>query len=331
VVRSGHGLIYDIGGDRIVELNSVSGRPLWSYSPPEGRFSSNVVALGELLFFAGHGPGPCRPIYALKAETRKLVWSKGYGSCELWTDGQRLYLQGESGDGIRALAPATGKELWRAEDETPEFVKALVIRGGRIYTKDRIVDAKTGKTILWMPNYPYISSLLPTDDTVFTGTTNGTLNAIDLSNAKERWHSHPTEGYEIIAIVSSDQLVYAVAYEETSSGARARNASLQAFRYDNGQLRWSYPIHSCCQNLDYYPIGEGGGKLFLLTPEGEKSGTKLIALDGETGKWLWTYQSEATLQGPPAFEGERLYVTDSNGGLTALDASTGKSIWKYQP
>ncbi len=328
VIQSAQGIVYNTGG-AIAYLNSMTGKPFWSYSPTKGRVSSNIVTLGDLLFFAGNTAGPCGPIYAVEATTRKIAWSDSYSSCRLWTDGRLLYLQGSSGDGVRALVPTTGGEVWHAEDETPEFVQTLVIQSSRIYTNDRILNAETGQTIRWLSKHTYLLNILPTRDILFTSSTGGSLDAINISDGSERWHSDPLEGYELNAIRASDQIVYATTYEGSATGAR--NGILRAFQSDNGRLRWSYSLHSCCQNLDYSPIAEMGGTLFLLTPVNARSGTKLIALDGHTGKLLWSYHSEVTLNGPPAVEGGHLYLTTSKGELVAMDPATGKSIWKYEP
>lgn len=328
VARSAGGIVYNTG-DAIVQLNPATGKPLWIYSPAKGRISSNIVTLDNLLFFTGNTAGPCGPIYALDGSTRKVVWSMSYSSCKLWTDGRLLYLQGDSGDGVRALIPTNGKQEWSAEDETPTFVQALVTQSSRIYTDDRILNERTGQTILWLSKHSYLPSFLPAGDILFTGTRDGSLNALDISNASERWHSQRLKGWEVNAILTSDGLVFATAYEGNATSSR--NGILRAFRLDNGQLRWSYPLHSCCQNLPPSPIAEAGGKLFLLTPKDAKSGTTLIALDGQTGKPLWSHESETTLNGPPAVEGEHIYLTDSKGGLIALDSATGRSLWKYEP
>ena len=96
----------------IVKLNVKTGKPLWTFSPPKGWIGSNLIILGSRIFFSGNAWSPCGPVYALEKDTGKVLWSQEYSSCRIWSDGQRLYLQGDSGDGVRALDSAT--EIGRA-------------------------------------------------------------------------------------------------------------------------------------------------------------------------------------------------------------------------
>jgi outer membrane protein assembly factor BamB len=319
----------------IIALNVETGKPLWTYSMQKGWVASNLVTLGSRVFFASNTAGPCAPVYAIGTGTQKIEWSKDYGSCPIWSDGRRLYLQGGNGDGdgIIAVDPATGKELWHAEGETSRFVQTLVVRNGRIYTDDRVLDAKTGKTLLWWPKDSSISGITATDSVVviggYIGGRNGVLSAYNATTLEKEWQSTLLAGKDIVSAVAADKLVYVVGY--TGSATSARDGVLQAFDANTGQPEWSYQIHSCCQNLDVLPVSVRENALFLVEPADAQSGSKLVALGPATGKPLWSFQSAATLQGPAYPHGWRVYVTDSQDKVIALDTATGRSAWAYQP
>lgn len=142
-------------GAHVVRLDAMTGHLLREYSLPSSRVASNVVVVNNTIFASGDTSGPCGPIYALSGESSKILWSANYSSCLLWSDGQRLYIQGQGGNGLKALSLATGKELWNADSTSPRFVDRLQIYGGRIYTRDRILNVSTGKTIAWLPRACY--------------------------------------------------------------------------------------------------------------------------------------------------------------------------------
>jgi outer membrane protein assembly factor BamB len=328
-VAASKGTLYYDAASVIVGLNSETGKPLWTFSIPKGWVASNLVTVGSLIFFAGNTAGPCGPIYAMNTETRQVVWSRDYSSCAIWSDGLRLYLQGGSGDGIRAVDPATGRDLWRAEDDRPQFVQTLVVRNGRLYTNDRVLEAETGKTVEWWPNDYDVSTLAASDSDLFIGGQNGILSAADATTLKERWRSTILAGKEIVAVLACDQFAYAVGYVGDSTSAR--DGILMAFDTSDGQQKWSYQIHSSSRNLDLSPASIQGNQLFLLKPSDGKSGTEVVALDRTTGKRLWSFQSEDALQGPPFPEGRYIYIKNSVDTLLSLEESTGKRVWAYRP
>jgi len=330
LVAAGRGaLFYNRVPTGIVKLDAQTGQPLWTFSPPKGWVASNLVTTRSLLFFAGNTAGPCGPIYAVDTESGQTKWSKDYSSCRLWSDGQRLYIQGATGDGVRALDPMTGQQLWLAEDETPQFVLNLVVRNGRVYTNDRVLDAETGKTLFWWPKEAAISSLLAGDSLVYAAGRSGVVTAYGATAQQKEWQSKLLAGERIVIFATASELVYAVGYAGNSM--KARDGILQAFHANSGEPKWQYRIQSCCQDLDASPVGVGGSVLFLLKPLDAESGTELVALDAATGKLLWSFQSTVTLQGPPFPRRPNVYVVDAQGTLVALEASTGRRVWAYKP
>jgi len=55
----------------------------------------------------------------------------------------------------------------------------------------------------------------------------------------------------------------------------------------------------------------------------------LFVLDRADGKIVWKWKGEGSVDRPPAFDGERVYVATSQDKLYALDAATGKPAWSY--
>lgn len=145
------GVLYYNSTSQIIALNAGSGRHLWTYSLPKSWIASNLLTLGSQLFFTDNAYDTCAPFYAISMKTHKIIWSKNYDSCLIWSDGKQLYFQAGSrdGNGIISVNPVLGDVLWRAKGERSRFVQTMIVSNNRIYTNDRVIDVKTGKTLYW--------------------------------------------------------------------------------------------------------------------------------------------------------------------------------------
>jgi glucose dehydrogenase len=92
-------------------------------------------------------------------------------------------------------------------------------------------------------------------------------------------------------------------------------------------VRWSYQV----------PGGGGGGTIASTTPlvvDGVmyfNAGSQLFALDGATGKELWTFQADPPFRGSgrgPVYADGRIYAF-GNSELYAVDAKTGKPVQSF--
>ncbi|MCE9546037.1 MAG: PQQ-binding-like beta-propeller repeat protein [Planctomycetia bacterium] len=57
---------------------------------------------------------------------------------------------------------------------------------------------------------------------------------------------------------------------------------------------------------------------------------KVVALDIDTGRELWTFYCDGPVRFPPAALGERIFVASDDGWLYALDAADGSVAWKFR-
>lgn len=56
---------------------------------------------------------------------------------------------------------------------------------------------------------------------------------------------------------------------------------------------------------------------------------KLLALDTETGKMLWTFYTEGPIRFSPVATESRVYLVSDDGFLYCLDSETGQLVWKF--
>jgi outer membrane protein assembly factor BamB len=80
----------------------------------------------------------------------------------------------------------------------------------------------------------------------------------------------------------------------------------------------------------YTPPQAQDGSLFLTSLQ--PSGPNLFALDGQTGKKLWSYATQGAIGIPPTLGKTQVFVASDIGNthyLRAIDAKTGLLIWQY--
>lgn len=56
----------------------------------------------------------------------------------------------------------------------------------------------------------------------------------------------------------------------------------------------------------------------------------IYALSLDSGKTLWTFNTEAGVKAAPAYRDGKIYVGDLNGRFHCLDAATGKHVWGFE-
>jgi alcohol dehydrogenase (cytochrome c) len=104
----------------------------------------------------------------------------------------------------------------------------------------------------------------------------------------------------------------------------------------NEKLRLAYALN-LHQPMTYHieKAAYPGGKLWLggafKVIEGEKQWGRLAAVNVDTGKMAWKFDTEQPLMGAAlATGGDLVFYGEGNGLFRALDARTGKLLWEYQ-
>ncbi|MFN7878236.1 MAG: PQQ-binding-like beta-propeller repeat protein [Pirellula sp.] len=99
-------------------------------------------------------------------------------------------------------------------------------------------------------------------------------------------------------------------------------------RYTARVQAWDDPLNQDLMTFDknFEPIALNG-KLFV--PFNEEC--KLVALDIQSGKSLWTFYAEGPIRFAPAGWKDKLFVVSDDGFLYCLSEADGSVLWKYSP
>src|SRR5205814_10059987 len=57
--------------------------------------------------------------------------------------------------------------------------------------------------------------------------------------------------------------------------------------------------------------------------------SRIVALDGRTGKRLWSYQAKGWIYGAAAIAGERLFIGSQDFTMACLNKRTGEKLWQF--
>jgi outer membrane protein assembly factor BamB len=287
-------------------------------------------------------------------EALKKRWETpvGAGHASPVVSGNRVVAIAREGDQeiVRALAVATGKELWRAAYSAPYIVHPAAqshgpgpkstpaIAGGRVFTFGiggilSAFDLASGR-LLWrvpapgvLPQYGTATSPLVDAASIIVhvgGHDSGALTSFDAATGKPRWQWNgdgPGSGSPIIATFGGVRQVIT----QTQKLLVGLNAS-------NGALLWQLPFTTDFDQNAFTPI------VFqdLLINAGLDQPLTAIRPKLDGGKWIaetvWTNLQSPMFMSSPVLIGGTIYglTLRSKGQFVAIDATSGKTLWNTQ-
>ena len=239
--------------------------------------------------------------------------------------GAFVYLALQSGK-LLSLDHTSGKLRWQAQLNSyvsrPLAIAAAIIVAATASQHLYAIDAASGKT-LWLydsdSNADVIvqgaAPLLIADKTVYYGTADGKLVALDLLRGKQLryWSPAPATGrfHGIVgqlALPTPDTLVF--------STAAGLVGALDP-RNDSNQLKWQHQLSAITTSVCR------GDICYLGLAKGE-----VVALDNRDGRVRW----HKTLGWSPTYivphRDTHLYVSGSNGFITKLRITHGSRVWQ---
>jgi outer membrane protein assembly factor BamB len=97
--------------------------------------------------------------------------------------------------------------------------------------------------------------------------------------------------------------------------------------YTPREMVWDDPLNHDLMQYDkvFEPIVIGN-TLFI----GFNDQDKVVALNTDTGKEIWTYYADGPVRLPIAYYNDKIYFTSDDGYLYCLSAQKGKMIWRFR-
>jgi outer membrane protein assembly factor BamB len=328
---------------------------------------------------------------AAPREFHRVKWHFPTGarivSSASWHDGAVIF--GSDDGNVYAVDAATGKQRWMLRTggpvaSTPAIAngKAYVVSDdGRLYA----IDASTGE-LLWkfatqgekrfeakglhgmQPSSQtfadmfdvYRSSPTVVDGTVYFGSGDGNVYAVDASNGAQKWkfgtgdvvHASPAVAGGMVYVGSWDGRFYAL---DAATGAQrwmfqggvdplmhnqqgfqsspavvdgvvytgSRDANVYALDARTGAEKWRFPTAASWVNAS--PAVDRGRVWFATSDS-----SLLHAVDAATGKGVQQHDSRAYVFSSPVVAGDVVLTAVLNGSLQARDRESGALLWQFQ-
>jgi outer membrane protein assembly factor BamB len=310
-------------------LERRTGNLAWKV-PADGAINSSPAVAGSLVYFTSQRG----TMYAVALADGRLRWSAAPGASlpPAWAGASGIDYYGSSpvvhGDLVFAGAPDgvlyafdrfSGSVKWRGRTEgrihsSPAVGSGIVVVGsfdGSVYAFDLVSGARrwrfdtTGRGFeseqFGFDRRSIVASPALTDSTVFIGSRDGHLYAIDLRQGTERWRvSHDGGSWSIASPGVDDSLVY-----DASSDARF----VHALRASTGERLWRVSTPGAVWSSPAL----AGHALFL----GDGSGS-VHAIDRANGRIHWSYRTGGPVMSSPSVSDGVLYVGSADGAVYAL-------------
>jgi eukaryotic-like serine/threonine-protein kinase len=167
-----------------------------------------------------------------------------------------------------------------------------------------------------------VSSPVIAGQTVYIGSSDGRLYAIDVTSGQQLW-----------AFDAGSPVQSSAAVDERRVYFGARNGVYFAVNAGTGMLEWRFntgkeiPLIWGHESGDYYvssPVSADGVVVF-----GSGDG-KVYALASRTGREIWHAQTQGRVRTSPAVSGGAVYVGSMDGRVYAFDLHTGRELWRYE-
>jgi outer membrane protein assembly factor BamB len=213
-----------------------------------------------------------------------------------------------------SAAPGTNQILWSyttsgAVESSPAVVNGTVFVG----SDDGNVYALNLSTGAKIWNYTtgniVGSSPAVAKNEVYVGGWNHEVYALNASTGAKLWN-YSTGSY----VFSSPTLAYGKVY------VGSQNFGVYALNASTGKRVWNYTTGASVQSSP----AVAGGVVFVGSDD-----DKVYALNASTGVLVWSYATGGMVESSPAVAGGVVFVGSYDDKVYALSASTGKQLWSY--
>ena len=287
-------------------LDLEAGTQKWKFAN-EARVTSSPAVDGGVVYFGSYDGA----FYAVDAASGKLKW-------KFQTAGERRF----AAKHLHGSLPA-GETM---PDPFDMYLSSPAVSGGAVYfgSGDGNVyslDAASGK-LNWKFQTGDVVHASPaiSGGTVFIGSWDSFFYALDATTGKERWRfktgddpdTHNQVGMQSSAAVS-DGVVY----------FGCRDSNLYAVDAATGQKKWAFNTKG---SWVITSPAVRGGKVYFATSDSEM----FYEVDAKSGAPIFSLKLDWPIFASPALAGNFVYVGSQSGKLFAIDLQTQKPAWTFQ-
>jgi outer membrane protein assembly factor BamB len=159
------------------------------------------------------------------------------------------------------------------------------------------------------------------DGTVYIGSGDGLLYALDASTGAQRWRFRTGRAISSTPAVA-DGLVFVGSRDNTFWAVDERTGE-ERWRLETGR---DVPFPWGFESGDLYTSSPAwaGGTLYFGSGDG-----RVYAVDPKSGRIRWRFSTRGRVRSSPAVADGRLYTGSADGTLYALDAKSGRELWRF--
>jgi outer membrane protein assembly factor BamB len=321
-------------------------RVKWKFQTGDRIVSSPVYRDGTIYFGSDDGN-----VYALAATDGRQLWKRTTGgpvSATPAVSGDMLYVGSYDGK-LYALDARTGAPRWKFSTQGERRFEAPGLHGMQPKTQT-IAD----------PFDVYLSSPVVAGGSVYFGSGDGNLYALDAASGQLKWkfhtgdvvHASPAYADGVVFVGSWDSYFYAVDAATGAEKWRFHGGEDPAFHnqvgFQSSPAVVDGVVYTGCRDSNLYALDVATGKekwrfnaagSWIITSPAVVGGKVVAAtsdsslflvLDAKDGKPLVKQEGKAYVFASPAVAGDIAYVGVLNGTLEARDLATGDVLWEFR-
>jgi len=335
-----HSGVYDAEGARQFH------RVRWAFPTGDRVISSPVLQDGTLYFGSDDGS-----VYAVDAASGRQVWrhaTQGPVSSTPAIAGDTLYVGSYDGR-FYALDARTGATRWKFRTEGEKRFEAKGLHG------------RTPANQTYFDNFDiFLSSPVVAGDSVYFGSGDGHLYALDRGAGTVRWkfrtgdvvHASPAYADGVLYFGSWDSNFYAVDAKTGQEKWRFHGGEDPVIHnqvgFQGSAAVADGVVYVGCRDSNIYALDAATGKekwriynggSWVITSPAVLGGKVVFAtsdtalfhvVEAATGKPLAKQQAKAYMFGSPAIARGVVYQPVLNGTLEARDLATGDLLWEFR-
>ncbi|MGL4670223.1 MAG: PQQ-binding-like beta-propeller repeat protein [Methanobacteriaceae archaeon] len=287
--------IYVISENGLLKsIDMETGTENWDYQF-EGDVTASLVLKNNTVFVASHSGH----IYAYNVKDKKLEWKFNTESSIKSTpiiNGDNIYFGADNGK-VYSLKVSDGSKNWESDI------------GGEIRSSPTI-DTGSSSTI---NSTNSTVNEVSTSNTLFIGSNEGVLSAIDIATGDVIWN------YTAGDVIESSPAIY-----DGKVFFGSDDGTLYTLAAKNGSLIWKYDLGAKISSSPL--IDTWDNNVFIGADNGN-----ITCLDIRDGSFKWARTTGASIKSTPALNNDTIVFGSNDGNAYILNKFTGNTELQYNP